>query len=331
MLMAVNEILIEGAAMKRIVTLTLNPCIDLSCTVDSVEPEHKLRTDQPRREPGGGGINVSRAIAKLGGRSAAHHMVGGHTGDLLCDLLDAEGIEHHPVRVEGLTRENVTVSERGSDRQFRFVMPGAAVDEDAMAQCLEAIFGGDERPDYLVISGSLPPQSPQQLYALAVRRAGEHACRVVLDATGTAFEQALEQGVYLIKPNRRELGLMVGRPLRGAQEIAAAASQVVTSGRAEVVAASLGADGMLLATAQSVQQIASPKVEARSRVGAGDSTVAGITLALARGADIDQAVRFGVACGAAAVMTPGTELCRCEDAERLYEAMENPTAGTQQR
>ena len=303
--------------MEQIATLTVNPAVDLAATVDQVKPDEKLRCREPRRDPGGGGINVARAVHRLGGRARAVFAAGGSPGRLLERLLDDEDVASEPIDIQAFTRENLTVYEERSEQQFRFILPGPDLTEDERNELVETALEDD--PAYLVASGSLPPGAPDDFYARLARQARERGVRLVLDTSGDPLRQGVRAGVYLLKPNLRELGQIAGRNVAEDPEQEEAARELVEQGRAEVVVVSLGAAGVLLVTPEQVERIAAPTVTIRSKVGAGDSTVAGIVLALARGDDVPTAVRFGVAAGAAAVMTAGTELCRREDTERLFE------------
>lgn len=307
--------------MKKIITLTMNPAIDKSANVAQVIVERKLYCHSPRFEPGGGGVNVSRAIRKLGGESTALFPCGGPTGAHLLELLQHEGLDCRPISVDGWTRENLVVLEESSGLQFRFGMPGAPLGDNEWQNCLDALTAGDQKPDYIVASGSLPPGVPDDFCA-QVARIGKGLCaRVIVDTSGNSLRLALQEGVYLIKPNIRELGELVGKELVDESSQRDIAMEMVRSGQCAVVALSLGAGGVLLASADGCLRLQTPLVPIKSKVGAGDSMVAGIVLSLARGNAVQDAVRFGVAAGAAAVMTPGSELCRREDAERLYEQM----------
>lgn len=308
--------------MTRIITLTLNPAVDKSCTVDNVVPEQKLRCGQPQYHPGGGGINVARAVTELGGEATAHWMCGGALGQLLKQSLDDEGTPHHPIEIEAMTRENVIVFEQSSQQQYRFCMPGAALTEDEIKSCLDFLRAIDPPPEYVVLSGSLPPGVDEGLFA-RIARAMPDPCRIVLDTSGRPLHLGLESPVFLIKPNVHELGLLAGKSIQDDSQIRSVARSVIDDGKSEVVLTSLGSGGAVLTTADQHLQIRAPTVEIRSKVGAGDSMVAGTVVALSRGESIVDAARFGVAAGSAAVMTPGTELCRREDTERLYKAMTN--------
>jgi 6-phosphofructokinase 2 len=309
--------------MKHIVTLTMNPCIDVGTRIDNVVAEQKLRCGEPSFEPGGGGINVSRAIHKLGGRSVAVYTAGGALGELLQDLLDREAVRHRPVKIREQTRESFMVRENSTGQQYRFSLPGPHLETDEWKACLAAVCDAETGPEYLVLSGSLPPGVPEDFYAEIAKQAGEAGTKVILDATGAPFRSALQEGVFLIKPNLRELRLLsdIGLDSEGQQE--AFAEKLVKEGRAQVVVVSLGAAGALMVWNEGSRRFRAPTVNIQSKVGAGDSMVAGIVLGLARDESFEEAVRFGVASGAAAVMTPGTKLCREEDTVLLYRRMKS--------
>jgi 6-phosphofructokinase 2 len=307
--------------VKTVCTLTLNPAIDISTAVAQVAPDRKLRCDRPRIDPGGGGINVARVIRRLGGACVAFYAAGGHTGRLLRDLVDAEGVEQRPIEIAGSTREDVTVTDRGDGRQYRFVMAGPVLAEAEWKRCLEVVLHATPAPDYIVASGSLPEGVPSDFYARLARAARERQARLVLDTSGEALRAAAAEQVYLLKPNRREAEQLVGRPLRDPDELTDALHQFVSGGHAEAVVVSLGAEGALLVTRDGTERLAAPEVTVQSRIGAGDSMVAGIVLGLARGDPLRQAVLLGLAAGSATVMAAGTGLCRAADVERLYRTL----------
>ncbi|HXF60716.1 MAG TPA: PfkB family carbohydrate kinase, partial [Caldilineaceae bacterium] len=147
-----------------IVTLTMNPALDKSTQVQRVVPEEKLRCDALTAEPGGGGVNVSRVIHALGGRSLLVYLVGGLTGQALAQLLQAEGLHTQPIPIAGSTRESFTVLEEVSLCQYRFNMPGPVLAEAEWQNALETVAGIAPRPAYLVASGSLPPGAPSDFY-----------------------------------------------------------------------------------------------------------------------------------------------------------------------
>jgi 6-phosphofructokinase 2 len=307
--------------MKTIVAITLNPAIDKSASVDHVVAEHKLRCRTPRFEPGGGGVNVCRAIKKLGGESRLLYPSGGLTGKRLQALLDEEGLDHRPFPIDGMIRESLIILEESTGRQYRFGMPGPKLQKKEWEQFLQELSAMEPPPDYVVASGSLPPGAPPDFYARVARIGKAKGTKTIVDVSGKALKEAIEEGVYLIKPNVREFRDLVGEAVKEESQIKAEAQKMIKNGQCKVLVISLGAAGALAVSKDFAEHILPPTVPIISKVGAGDSMVAGITLSLARGKPLKESVLFGVAAGTAAVMTPGTELCRREDAERLYESM----------
>jgi len=305
----------------QIVTLTMNPAIDVNTQVQHVVAERKLRCGPARHEPGGGGINVSRAIRKLGGQSLAIYPCGGWTGRMLENLLSAEELDQQVLPVQEACRQNFTVMEKSTSRLYRFVSPGPRLSQAEWRKCLEAVERLEGKVKYVVASGSLPVGVPEDFYRQLASRLKGRRVQVIVDTKGEALRQAAAEGVFLLKPNIDELRQLAGRELTDEVAQEKAARQLIELGKSEVVLVSLGAGGLLLVTKDGSERVAAPPVPIRSRAGAGDSMVAGVVLGLSRDYTLAQAVRFGVAAGSAAVMTPGTELCRRQDAERLYEQM----------
>ncbi|WP_292465980.1 1-phosphofructokinase family hexose kinase [Methanolobus sp.] len=307
--------------MRTIITLTMNPAIDKSTSTEHVIPEHKLYCKPAQYEPGGGGVNVSRAIKKLGGESLLVYPSGGMAGQMLNTLLEQEGVELRPLPIKGMTRENLIVLEGSTGQQYRFGMPGPQLQADEWERCLRELSSASPTPDYLITSGSLPMGVPSDLYARVARIGKDIGAKVIVDASGEALEKALQEGVYLIKPNIREFQKLAGQDVMEEPQILEEAKRIIKAGMCEVIVISLGAAGALLVSEEIVERMVPPTVPISSKVGAGDSMVAGIALGLSRGKTLRQAVLYGLAAGSAAVMTPGTELCRKEDTERLYAKM----------
>jgi 6-phosphofructokinase 2 len=304
--------------MKTIYTLTLSPSIDKSSTVEHVIPEHKIRCAPPKYEPGGGGINVSRAIKKLGGESIAVYPKGGPTGDLMLDLLNKEGITQHTIKSKNWSRENFIIVETSTNRQFRFGMPGTELFESEWKNCIEEIDQKAEHIDYLVVSGSTPPGVPPEFYRTIAKIAKVKNAKLVLDTSGKALKEAVKEGIYLLKPNISELSDLVGNELKTIAEQEEAALKIIDEGKIEILVVSLGASGAMLASKDGILHVSAPSVAKKSTVGAGDSMVAGMVLSLSKGWNVADAMKYGIASGTAATMNPGTELCKLEDVEVLY-------------
>ncbi|MFD2515464.1 1-phosphofructokinase family hexose kinase [Pontibacter locisalis] len=306
--------------MHEIITITLNPALDKSTHVYQVLPEKKLRCEQPVFEPGGGGINVSRAIKKLGGKSSTWFLEGGPAGEKLCELLKEEGIDYWTVKTRNWSRENLMVMEDSTGNQYRFGMPGPETHENEWKRCLEKLenMKQDELPKYVVASGSLPPGVPDNFYLQLAEIANKRGFRLIVDTSGEALLKAAGEGVYLLKPNLGELAALANKDQISALEQEEIARQVLEEGKCKVLVVSLGPRGAMLASKEGITYVVPPTVPQKSAVGAGDSMVAGMVMSLAKGCSLDEVVRYGVAAGTAATMTPGSELCRKEDTEEIF-------------
>jgi 6-phosphofructokinase 2 len=303
--------------MPRIVTLTMNPALDASTSVERVQPEHKLRCGEPQFHPGGGGINVARVLHRLGTDVLAVHPAGGLTGQRLCELLAAERLPNVCVPIAGETRESFNVHERASGHDWRFVLPGPTLSAAESQACLDHLAALADAPRYLVASGSLPPGAPDDFYAQVASAARARGSRAVVDSSGAALAAALRAGVYLVKPSLRELRESSGLALQTLQEQRDGCARLVAQGRAEIIALSLGGAGALLVTAQEAWHAPALKVDVASTIGAGDSFLAGLLWSLDRDLPPAEALRWAMACGAAALLSAGTALSRREDVERL--------------
>lgn len=308
--------------MSHIVTITFNPCIDKSAAVSQLIPEKKLSCTEPRFEPGGGGINVARAIKKLGGGATAIYPSGGYTGKFFNELLAKENIPAIIIEIENSLRENVIVIEESSNRQFRFGFPGAKLTEQEWQQCIDAI-DKINNAEFLVASGSLPEGVPDDIFARLATIAKKKNLKLVVDTSKAALRHAANEGVFMLKPNLNELSSLLGRKELGIEEVATAAKEIIEKRYCEVLLVSLGEKGAMLFTQHDQLKVSAPKVEKRSTVGAGDSMVAGFVLTLSQGKNFENALRYGVACGTAATMQPGTELCNKKDADALYQIIAN--------
>jgi len=307
--------------LQPIVTLTMNPALDVTTDTPKVEPEHKLRCAHASVDAGGGGVNVARVVVRFGAPAIAVYTVGGATGEAYRRRLAQEAVTARPVEIAGATRQNITVDETETGAQFRFVMEGPTLTEPEWTACLDAAMDALAPGAWLVASGSLSPGVPDDFYARCVRGAREKGAKVVVDASGAPLELALAERPDLIKPNRRELAQLTRMALDDPAAEEAAARAMVDGGRAAMVALTLGGDGAVLATETETLRLASPDVPLASAVGAGDSFTAGMVHALAAGRAPAEAFRRGVAAGAAALLTPATELCRPQDVDRLEREM----------
>lgn len=306
--------------MMNIATLTLNPTLDVSFEVGRIYPTHKIRGDSERHDPGGGGINVARVFVRLGGNARCVYLCGGAAGAALHSLLDLHQLVRNRVAISGETRVSTSVYERETGQEYRFVTEGPVISETEWQEC-EAIIS-QLQCDYLVISGSLPRGAPDELYARIARATRIRGIRVVLDSSGVGLAKGLAGGtVFLVKPSIGELAALCGTPLETDEAVIAAAKAIVERGEAEHVVVSLGSEGAILVNASETIQLPAIPVEVSSAVGAGDSFLAAMVFKLAEGRPAAEALRFGMAGGAAAVLTPGTGLARAEDIYRLHSEM----------
>lgn len=305
--------------MTDIVTITLNPAVDISTSVDRIQPVAKLRGKSQRRHPGGGGINVARVIRRLGGDARAIYPVGGAIGTLLRQLLDQEGVTSQTWPIAGETREDFFVDEIATGKQYRFILPGPQLGEREWQECLRLIGAIEPFPRVLVASGSLPDGVPDDLYARLARLAKQRGASFVLDTSGPALAAAVAEGVDLIKPNLREMRELSGSEPADAHEWEAAAKALVAKGKVSTVALTMGHLGAALVTHDEILRAPPIPITPRSAVGAGDSFLAALIWRLASGASRAEAFRLAVAAGAAALINPGTELCRVEDVARLVD------------
>lgn len=310
--------------MSRILTVTLNPAIDITTAVKSVVPGQKLRCEIPRIDPGGGGVNSSRVIRELGGDTTALVAVGGTTGALMQRLLNEAGIDAVFLPADGMTRQDFAVHDRATGVQYRFVFPGpvqhAAFAEQTLKACRELLATGAY--PYVVASGSLPPGLPDSFYGTLAGVVRDHGSRMILDTSGPALQSALGSGVYLVRTNNieaRELAEMMDADPANPESLA---RSIVARGSVEIVIMTLGPDGALLATEGDVVRIRSPQVDVISPVGGGDSFVGALSFALAKGWPIERACAYGVAAAAAAMTTEATELAHGDDVKRLFAAIE---------
>lgn len=309
--------------MSRIVTLTLSPALDSATSIAHLRPDTKLRCSTPSYAPGGGGINVARAIRNLGGSALAIFPVGGPTGQHLLDLLSADGIACKTVAIQEWTRQCFNVDELAHGQQYRFVLPGARLSQGEQAQLLATL--GELGPiDYLVISGSHPEGLTADFLPRLLLQAKQQGAHCIFDSSGVALQEAMQVGgLFMIKPSLSELSALAGTEISEPEQLAHAASSLINTGACTAIMVSLGAQGALLATADRVERISAPNVKKVSTVGAGDSLLGAMLLKLAAGASLAEAARYGVAAGSAAIMAHGTGLCRLEDTNRLFAWMQS--------
>ncbi|EPP0954433.1 6-phosphofructokinase II [Cronobacter dublinensis] len=304
--------------MVRIYTLTLAPSLDSATLTPQIYPEGKLRCSAPVFEPGGGGINVARAIVHLGGSATALFPAGGATGEHLVSLLHDEQVAVETISARDWTRQNLHVHVESTGEQYRFVMPGAALTDDELRQLKEKVLA-IEPGAILVISGSLQPGVGVEKLQQLIKAARQKGIRLIVDSSGDALAAALDVGdIELVKPNQKELAALVKRSLDAPDDVRQAAMELVQQGKARRVVVSLGPQGALGVDGSDCVQVVPPPMKSQSTVGAGDSMVGAMTLRLAQDAPLLDMVRYGVAAGSAATINQGTRLCSQENTDRIY-------------
>jgi 1-phosphofructokinase len=286
-----------------LVTLTLNPSLDRAIEVDRLVRGTVLRAASARLDPGGKGVNVSRALLANGYPSRAVLPCGGEEGSQLVRLLVAEGVDLVAVPISGRTRSNITIAEPDGT-VTKINEPGAPLSAAELETVAEAVLAAAEPGDWVVGCGRLPPHLPTDVYARLCRRCAAAGIRVAVDTSGPALLAAVEAGPAVVKPNREELAEAAGAPIDSIQDVIDAARWLRSRGAATVLV-SLGTDGAVLIEAGGVTVGESPVVQARSAVGAGDALLAGF---LAGGAAGPDALAEGMAWGAAAVRLPGSRM-----------------------
>jgi 6-phosphofructokinase 2 len=306
---------------SSVLTITLNPAIDKSYEVAQLVPDHKLRCPNPRIDPGGGGINVAKGIVRLGGNASAMFLAGGRNGRYLEEMIQQEGVVTWAIDAGGETRENIMITDRTSKKQYRLVLDGPEIGKSVQDLVLNALQKLDPFPGIVVASGSLPIGVPDDFYAQIGAVVAKKKSRYILDTSGKALESAAGQGVYLLKPNLRELSLLSGKEELVLDQVDEAAEVLIRKGIAQVVVVSLGPAGAMLVHKDGYRHLPAPTVPKRSTVGAGDSMVAGMVHAMQLGLGLEEMAMMGVACGTAATMNEGTQLFKREDAKRLFEWM----------
>jgi len=306
--------------MTPILTLTLNPTIDYATSAPEVVAEVKLRCAEPQVDPGGGGINVSRAIQMLGGQSTALVSIGGPSGARLLELLALEGVPTVAFQGPGETRISFSVTDGASGRQFRFVTPGPVWGAADVDRALATVDRAAHAGAFVVLSGSQPPGVAKEFPRLLADHVEHQRARLVVDTSGPALKALAatsHRPLHVLRTDDVEAEDLAGCPLPSVADTAGFARALAARGVAQAVVFARGAEGSVLATAEGAWIARPPVVEEVSKIGAGDSFVGAFTLALARGEGLAEALRVGVAASAAAVATEATRLCPRPDVERL--------------
>ncbi len=303
-----------------IATLTLNPAVDVTYEIGHLISNQKVRAKATRFDPGGNGVNVGRALKRLGVAASNFCVLAGETGMFLERLLGRHVDDPVYVWVEGETRINATILEWETCVQYEVTGTGSPLSQAVLGSLLER-FVSRVGTGYGVVTGSVPPGVPEDAYALFIRQIQSQGGRAVLDAHGGLLKRGIAAGPFLIKPNRYELEQLTRRSLADVRAVAAEARRIQQLG-VTYVCVSLGGEGAVLAGPEAIYHAAPPRISVRSSVGAGDSMVAGLVAGFVREEAVEDILRLAVAASAGTVRQPGTELFKPDELPELLAQVE---------
>ncbi|QNK77903.1 MULTISPECIES: 1-phosphofructokinase family hexose kinase [Winogradskyella] len=307
----------------NIITLTLNPALDKSATINHLVPEQKLKCHAIEFQAGGGGVNISRVLHTLGVKNNCMFTYGGDTGKTLKGLLDAEHLECTPIPVAAWTRENLAVVDAKTELQYRFGMPGKGLSPTEIETLKSTINQSVTEDTIFVMSGSIPDAMAADFYIQLRDSLTAKNVKIIIDTSGEALKASLKKPVFLMKPNQGELAQLAGKDFLTKPEQEAFAMQLIHNQQAEYVVVSLGARGAFLASADGIYYQNTPSVKVKSTIGAGDSMVAGLIYAIAQGLPSKAILKWGVICGVATTMTGGTNLASKENIQKVIDLLED--------
>ncbi len=298
-----------------IYTITLNPALDRTIWIKTINPDDCNRIENEQLYAGGKGIDVSKVLTKFGIKNKALGFVGGFAGEELEGLLINEGIACDFVRIAGRTRTNIIVNDMSAETQTLFNARGPTITAYELMQIIHKI-ENLENPTYVVISGSLPLGVNPEIYRKIIEIVKGKGAKAILDTDGEALTVGMQGLPNIIKPNIHELSRLARRPLESLDAIIEAASNIRALG-IEIVLVSMGSRGMLMISDSGQHLVQPPEVEAKNKIGAGDSAVAGFAYGLSTGKDLLQSLTYAVAAGTATILQSGTALCNLDDFHNL--------------
>jgi 6-phosphofructokinase 2 len=303
-----------------IYTLTLNPALDRTLTVEKLVADETIRVISEERYAAGKGIDVSRVIKEMGGRSIALGFVGGYDGLELEGRLINDGVLSNFIRIAGTTRTNIILKEKAGSHQYVISAPGPHISAHELSQLYQQLVS---LPDmtYLVMSGSIPPGLKPSVYGQFIMAAKAKGAMVALDADGEAMREGVRSAPDFIKPNLKELSRLVGREVNTEQEIIEACDPLFNRG-ITIVMVSRGPKGILTVTHDEAYRCVPPKINVQNTVGAGDSALAAFILCYSRGGAMAECTKRATAAGTATAMAAGTALARLEDVDKLVEEVQ---------
>jgi len=306
---------------NKIITITLNPALDKNATIEELIPEIKLRCENPSYDPGGGGINVSRVLRRLGLNPETLYPVGGQNGDILSTLLENEGINIHPIKSTKPTRENFNVIESKKHNQYRFCMPGHKLESEFYRQLYMKIKKCHEN-DIVVISGSMPPEIPKDFFSMIANICNHNKIKLVIDTSGKSLKMAIQHRVYLIKPNIQELAELLEIGKLKINETVLGARKIVSEGKVENILLTNGAKGAWWISKGKEYYIKPPIVKIKSTIGAGDSAIAGALFGTMKNLPIEDILAIAIAAGTATTLQKGTSLGSLKDIQKIFKSIQ---------
>ncbi len=300
---------------KRVLTITMNPSIDIGTEADEVITDQKTRCAAPTIDPGGGGINVARVLTRLGVHSDALFVCGGYTGSLLRQMMAEEEIKSIPIESLDVTRQNIAIIDNSIGKQYRFVLPGLVSKKSTWKAVLEKIESTIQNYDFVVASGSLPEGVPTDFYSQIAAIAQNADKQFVLDTSGSALFEGILNGAAYIKPNQEEFTEMK-RIFRASSD--KELCSILFDKGIEHIVHTLGKEKTLLITPEGISEFTPPNINVRSTIGAGDSFIGGLVAGLMRGFDKKQAVGFGISAAASTLQSEGTDLCDADEVDEIF-------------
>lgn len=300
---------------QRVLTITMNPAVDVNTEAEEVRTNQKVRCKKPDYDPGGGGINVARVLQRLGMDVDALYLAGGLTGSFLEYLLEEEQVSGERIDIVDLTRENTSIIDRKTGDQYRFVLPGPSIREEEWKQAFERIKKIISEYDVIVGSGSLPPGVPVDLYAQIGKLVLDKGKMYVLDTSGDFLSEGVKNGASFIKPNQEEFESLKKKTDSASNE--ELIHKLFEHGIKNVIH-TLGKEGTILINKDGTQQFKPPEIEVNSSIGAGDSFVGGLVAGLIKGMAAPNAVCYGISAAASTLKSAGTDLCDLNDVQAIY-------------
>lgn len=304
-----------------IVTVTLNPAVDKTVELDHLNVGFVNRAKVLSIDAGGNGINVSKVIKSMGGKSLALTMLGGKTGGFIGDYLDNEEINCRAVLTESETRTNIKIIDRLNCTNTDINEIGGNVTEEELQRMELLLFDNVNTGDIVVFTGSIPQNCKENIYELWIRKMSEIGAFTILDAEGELLKQGVKAVPYAIKPSLGELERLAGRGFKDLEDIKQYSLSLVEQG-IHIVVVSMGAKGVLLVSEKQAYFAKTVEVDVKNKVGAGDAVVAALAFCLEKEVPLEKMAAFSVAAGEANITVEGTYAAEYRLVKELMERTE---------